>query len=326
VLSGSDLCPTLCSSALRPPISLGADRIVRLASEAAFSGIAIDASTPLPLLRKVALEALRAGVPVGLCAAPLPVEELPKGRRLPHLGAYEDPEERLAAVKLGRQTLAAAGELSIPVVTVDLGPVPLRIPEAPVRLYFARRELDEGEPGYRHLRRALDERKARAIAIFDACRAALEPLLESAGQRGTVLALAIATSPWQVPSPREAQLLLQEFAGAPLALQLSPARRAVLARLRLGGPAERWDELARSARVLEATDQVGLADDLLLGLGELELRIPAGAPLTLPGMITGPSESPFKEILRARRRLEEAFAARPRPDGERKGEVTSPGR
>jgi hypothetical protein len=326
VLSGSTLCPTLCSTALRPPVSLGPDRIVRLASEAGFTGIAVDASLPLPLLRVVAVEALRAGVPVGLCGAPLPAEELPKGRRLPYLGSFEDPEERLAAVKLGRRTLAAAGDLSIPVVALDLGPVALRIPEAPVRLHFARRELDEGEPGYRHLRRALDERKARAIAIFDACRAALEPLLESAGQRGTVLALSIATSPWQVPSPREAQLLLQEFAGAPLALQLSPARRAVLGRLRLGGPPERWDELARWARVLQASDQVGLADDLLLGSGELDLQIPAQAPPALPGIIVGPPESPFKEILRARRRLEEAFAARPRPAGEAAGDLTSPDR
>src|SRR5688500_4810853 len=95
----------LCSTNLRPPLSLGPDRMVRLASEAGLHGISADAALSLEVLRKLAPEALRAGVPVALAACPLAPEELAKGRRLPHLVALEDPEERAAAVKLGRSTL-----------------------------------------------------------------------------------------------------------------------------------------------------------------------------------------------------------------------------
>ena len=191
--------------------------------------------------------------------------------------------------------------------------MPLHVSEAELRLRFSRREMDEDERGGRVLKRALEERKARAGRVFDACRLALEPLLETAGRRGATLSLPVAASPWQVPSPREAQLLLREFQGAPLQLVLAPARRAVLKALAVGGPTERWDELGRQARVLVATDQVGLDADLLLGMGELEdgeLHWPKPAQGgELAVVISGPLDSSFKEVLRARRRVEALQAA-----------------
>lgn len=315
----------LCSSQLRPPLALGPDRILRLGSEGGFQGLSVDADVSLDLLRKLAPEALRVGVPVRISACPLPTEELSKGRRLPHLGCMDDPEERLAAIKLARTTVENAGELSIDTVLVELGPVPLSVPEGRLRQLFARRELGEEEPGGRLLRRVLDERKARGGRLFDACRASLEPLLESASLRGTVLVLSIAATPWQTPSPREAQALLREFAGAPLALSLSPARKAILERLRLSGPPERWPDLARASRVLRAEDGVGLDCDLLLGLGEVSLTVPPEAPADLLTVIGGPADSTFKEVLNARRRAEEALAARRQPDSA-DSSATSPGR
>jgi hypothetical protein len=297
----------LCSTRLRPPLSLGPDRIVRLASEAGFAGISGDAGCSLPLLRAVATEGLRSGLPVKLAPCPLPEAELGKGKRLPRLAALDDPEERLAAVALAEKTLETASDLDIRLLALDLGPAGLKTSEAHLRLRFARREMDQDEPGGRLLKRALEERRSRAGRIFDACRLALEPLLEAAARRGASLALPLAPTPWQLPSPREAHLLLREFTGAPLRLLACPAHRAVLRVLGLGGPAERWQDLEAHSEVVLATDQVGLDSDLLLGEGELDdddLRLPKLAEGTPTIVVSGPVDANFKEVRRARLRLE----------------------
>jgi hypothetical protein len=99
-------------------------------------------------------------------------------------------------------------------------------------------------------------------------------------------------------------VLLQEFAGAPLAITLAPARRAVLETLGLAGPADRWVALEQHARAVIATDVVGLEHDLPLGAGEL----PAAPPSLLgtgAQVVAGRADSTFREISRARRRCEE---------------------
>jgi hypothetical protein len=297
----------VCSTRLRPPLSLGPDRIVRLATEAGFAGIAVDIGCSLPLLRTVATEALRSGMPVQLAGCPLPEAELGKGKRLPRLAALDDPEERLAAVALAKKTLETATDLDVRLLALDLGPAGLKTSEAQLRLRFARREMDADEPGGRLLKRALEERRSRAGRIFDACRLALEPLLEAAGRRGATLALPLAPTPWQLPSPREAQLLLTEFTGAPLRLVACPAHRVVLRLLELGGPSERWPELESQGQVVLATDQVGLDCDLLLGEGELDdedLRLAKLAQGTPTVVVSGPVDAAFKDVRRARLRLE----------------------
>ncbi len=293
---------------LRPPEELGPDRIVRLASEAGFQAIALDASVTQSLLPVLASGSLRAGLPIGASLCPLADARLGRGKRLPHLSAH-DPEERLTAVQLATRTIEAGSSLGIPAFTLDLGPAALAPRESDLRLAFARRQMDEGEPGWDLLQAALEERRARGPRILDACRSALEPLLALAERGGVELALPVAATPWQIPSPREARSLIAEFSGARLGVALSPARWAVLETLRLPRAAERWSELARSARLILASDQVGLDSELLLGLGELELRPTGDWPAAVSYIVTGGAESTIREVQRARRRLEDLASA-----------------
>jgi hypothetical protein len=299
----------LVHTRFRPPAALGPDRIVRLASEVGAQGLCADESVPQDLLKGVATEGLRAGLAVTVAACPLSETTLATGRRLPHLASFEDPDERRAAVKRSTASLAFCQQLGIPLFTVDLGPVPLKSAEAPFRLGYARREMSTDEPGGKALRRALEERRARGQPLYDATRASLEPLLSEAERRGATLLLRLAVGPWQLPTPREAQLLLREFAGAPLRLVYAPARRAALAEIGLTGPQpiseSRWAELASATGLIELTDRVGLDTALTLGTGELDFALPPEIPADAGWMIAGPMDASFREVLRARRRAEE---------------------
>jgi hypothetical protein len=306
--------PILLHTRFRPPNALGPDRIIRLASEVGAEGLAADESVPQDRLKAVATEGLRAGLAVTVAACPLAETELPKGKRLPHLNAFEDPEERRAAVKRSSASLAFCQQLGIPRFTVDLGPVPLRSPEAPFRLGYARREMSVDEPGGKALRRALEERRARSQPLYDATRASLEPLLAEAERRGSTLLLRLAAGPWELPTPREAHLLLHEFAGAPLGLVYTPSRRAVLTEIGLSGPVpvaeSRWADLAAATGLIELTDRVGLETGLTLGTGELRIDLPAQIPAHAAWMVAGPMDASFREILRARRQVDELRSLR----------------
>jgi hypothetical protein len=306
--------PLLVHSRFRSPTALGPDRIVRLASEAGAEGLATDESVPQDLLKAVATEALRSGLAVQVAACPLAETTLPKGKRLPHLAAFEDPDERRAAVKRSSASLAFCQQLGIPRFTVDLGPVPLKSAEAPFRLGYARREMSVEEPGGKALRRALEERRARGQPLYDATRASLEPLLGEAERRGVTLLLRLAAGPWQLPTPREAQLLLREFAGAPLKLVYAPARRAALLEIGLGGAQPvseaRWAQLAAATGLIELSDRVGMDTGLTLGTGELEVVLPPEIPVEAAWLVTGPMDASFREVLRARRRADELRGAR----------------
>ncbi len=264
----------------------------------------MDASATLSMLALLARHALRAGLSIASLLCPLPEVVLARGKRLPHLSAV-DVQERLSAVKLAVQAVEAGGSLGVPVFNVDLGTVALEAREPDLRLAFARRQMERGQIGWELLRTALDERRARGATLLDACRAALEPLLAVAERAGAQLALPVAATPWQVPSPREAQILLQEFAGAPLGIALAPGRWAVLEALRLPRAAERWQELARAARLLWVSDCVGLDADFLWGLGELDPERARHWPAKVPTVVTGLPDSTIKEVQRARRRLQE---------------------
>jgi sugar phosphate isomerase/epimerase len=302
--------PTLAiSTSFRPPAELGPDRIVRLASEAGFEGIAAGKDMTLELLKLVAGEALRAGLRMSLAVCPLPMAGLAKNKRLPWLASNGDPDERRAAVKAGIETLAFGQQLGITNFVVDLGQVALRTQKTGLELGYARREMAGDEPGGRFRRRALEERNARGLAILDSCRLGLEPLLADAERRGATLALQLATSPWQVPTPREAHHLLRDLAGGPLSLVYSPARREVLADLGLAGPAERWGDLIGAATVVEFADRVGLRTDLCLGTGELPPGLPAGMVRAQAGVVRGPIDSTFREVLRAAKRARDELIA-----------------
>jgi hypothetical protein len=290
---------------LRPPSSLGPDRIVRLAAEAGFGGLAVDGTTTMAQLPALATEALRSALPLALAVTPLPAEALPGGKRLPHLAAPGDPEQQLAAAKLCLGTIERAGPLGVRLFLLDFGKADLRAREKDLRLHFARAEMDEGERGRRLLAAALEERKALSERLLDSARLALERLLPAVEREGGTLLLPIASTPWDLPSGREALTLVQEFTGGPLAVALAPGRRAVLERLGLAGPAERWQQLEKAARAIVVTDAVGLEHDLVLGLGELG-RAPPSLLGGVPQVIAGRSDATIREISGARRRCEEA--------------------
>ena len=299
---------------LRPPEDLGPDRIVRLAGEAGYEALAVDGSASLPMLGLLAQHGLRAGLSIATLVCPLTEAPLGRGKRLPHLSAT-DVQERLSAVKLTVQALEAGSALGVPVFTLDLGTVALEAREADLRLAFARREMERGQTGWEVLRAALDERKACAAVLLDACRAALEPLLAVVERGGSQLTLAVAATPWQVPSPREAQQLLQEFAGAPLGVALHPGRWAILEALRLPRAAERWEDLAAAARVTWISDCVGLETDLLWGLGDVDPERARHWPAGVPTVVSGRADSTFKEVQRARRQLENHLRQPPSNQG-----------
>ena len=218
---------------------------------------------------------------------------------------------------LAKKTLEAASDLDIRLLALDLGPAGLKTSEAQLRLRFARREMDEDEPGGRLLKRALEERRSRAGRIFDACRLALEPLLEAAARAGRRPGPAAGPHPLAAAQP----------AGGPAAAAGVHRRSAAAAGLsRPPGGAARAGAgrpgraLARSSRrtagCVLATDQVGLDSDLLLGEGELDdddLRLPKLAEGTPTIVVSGPVDASFKEVRRARLRLEALPAPPPEP-------------
>ena len=165
---------------------------------------------------------------------------------------------------------------------------------------FARREMDDGEPGERALAAAVAERRARADELADACRWALERLVRAAERAGMTLALPVAVTPWQLPSPREAGLLVGAFAGAPVGLVWDPGRLSVLAALGLAISDERLRALASGAVLAIENDAVGVETGYLPGLGERDARVAAlAAGPTVPHIITGRPDTTDAEILAA---------------------------
>src|SRR5262249_33370399 len=143
---------------------------------------------------------------------------------------------------------------------------------------FARRALDEDETGGEVLAAALEERRARGQAIVDACRWSLEALVRAAERRGGTLLLPAGATPWEAPSPREAGVLLDLFAEAPLRGMWDPGRLSVLCALGLSISDDRLRLLAERAGVTVDNDAVGLGAGYLPGLGERDPRVAAISP------------------------------------------------
>jgi hypothetical protein len=185
---------------------------------------------------------------------------------------------------------------------LDFGEVTLSVRPGELARAFARREMDDGEPGERALAAALAERRARAEALGDACRWSLERLVRAAERAGMTLALPIAATPWQLPSPREAGLLVDAFAGAPLGLVWDPGRLSVLAALGLAISDDRLRALASGAVLAIENDAVGIEAGYLPGLGERDPRVAAlAAGETVPHIVTGRPDATDIEIAAALR-------------------------
>lgn len=285
----------LCDSALRPPDTLGPTPLVRLAVEIGSAALALGEGISLANLGTVAAEALTGRVALGCVAIPRPAGALATNRRIPHLVATADRQERTAAQALARQTLEAAGDLGVQQAAVDFGGVPLTVPEAIVARFFARRELGPGEPGASALGAALTERRAKSPAVLDACRSALDGLLRVTERLGGRLAILVASSPWQAPSPREALTLLAEFQGGPLAVVASPARLARL--LSLGGGVDQYrTALYEAASLIWATDICGLQGALLPGTAEVDYKEIGRCPASTPIVLSGPPDASVAEV------------------------------
>jgi hypothetical protein len=103
-----------------------------------------------------------------------------------------------------------------------------------------------------------------------------------------------------VPSPREARLLADAFAGAPVGLAWDPGRLSVLAALGLAIGDDRLRALAETAVLALEHDAVGIEAGYLPGLGERDARVAAlSAPATVPHIVTGRPDSTDSEVTAA---------------------------
>jgi hypothetical protein len=273
--------------------------MLRLALDAGAEGIHLASGCDLGLVAPLAALALRLGAPVFSLGLPLPERPLPAGRRLPRLSAHAR-DERQAAIALALRGLEAAAPTGARFALLDFGEVVLAARAGELARAFARREMDEDGPGGRLLAAAVAERRARADELADACRWALERLARAAERAGLKLALPVAATPWQVPSPREARQLADAFAGAPLGLVWDPGRLSVLAALGLAISDERLGALAEAAVLAIESDAVGMEAGYLPGLGEREGRVAALTPgATVPHIVTGPPEATDAEVAAA---------------------------
>ena len=291
----------LCGSSLRPPAERGVDPIVRLCSEAGFAGIGIGRGCVLPQASELLAAALRAGLSPGVLAAPLGERALGPGKRLPRLGA-EAPDERAAAIALGRRCLELAGGVGMTVVALDFGPVALAAPLAAAARLFARRELGEQDDDADDvddgpLGPALRERRGRGRALSDACRWSLEGLSPDAERRGITLALELGPTPWTVPSPREALELLALFGGAAIGVAFDPGKLMAMRALRLPLSDGRIGALRAAAALVIENDAVGVDVGYLPGLGErdADLTKREGFAAKLPVVVVGPADTTDEE-------------------------------
>jgi hypothetical protein len=251
------------------------------------------------MLPSLIADALRVGVPVSAVRTPLAEGPVIEGKRLPHLAALGDREERISARNLAGRTMETAHNLGIRLFPITFGRVSLTTKEPLIRAHFARRELDEDEPGHRALGEALAERRSQSPALLDACRSSLERLVKVAERLDVRLAILMAANPWQVPSPRETLDLLDEFRGAPIGVVWSPARLAVLTGLGLDISDERRTSLRGRAFLIDASDRCGLEYPLLPKLGELPLDDLATTS-EVPTVLSGRPDSREDEVTAAR--------------------------
>jgi len=183
---------------------------------------------------------------------------------------------------------------------LDLGGVALAADRKAFRRAFSRREVESDGEGAQILAAARGERQARARETLDACQYALERLLREAERRAITLLLVPAATPWQTPSPREIELLVDQLAGGPLGYAWDPARLSVLCSLGLPLADDRLKRLADGAALAIENDAVGLETGYLPGLGEQDPRVaPLAAPAKAPRIVTGRPDSTPAEVAAA---------------------------
>jgi len=283
--------------------------IATMAAEAGVHGGFMGAPWPQGALASAAVALSEQGLPLCGTQIPLPPEPLVAGKRLPHWGSLDDAEERICAVNFADQTLALARDFGCTWAYLDAFSIKLK---APVQLFvqsFAENRWDRDRSSKVAARplleAALKERTQYDERLCDAARFTLERLARVADNRGVMVAVGHGIGPWQFPSPREVDLLLEEFRGASLVKAHLPARLDVLQTLGLLTE-ERRATLALAPFVM-ATDALGLRDDLAPGLGPRPL---AGALKSSNGkkpevvVVSGRSDTTTAELQAAVRLIE----------------------
>jgi hypothetical protein len=278
-----------------------------MAADAGFDGIAIGADCGRGDVAPLCAASLAVGLAVPVMSGGLPEGPLGPGRRVPYLASLDDSDERRAAVALFTSALDLAAPFGVRTLTVHLGELSLAADSTEVAYRFARRQLEEDEPGARVWAAAVGERRAVSPLVLDACRYALDRIVPRAERRDVKVALEVAGGPWSSPSPREALYLLDEYRDGPLGLVWDEARMQMLATLGLAPPQDRRAALAAGAIVWCANDAVGIEIGYLPGLGdppapnhgELEPVRADGVPV----VVTGRPESTAAEVAAARARV-----------------------
>ncbi|MDX2021620.1 MAG: hypothetical protein SF187_15360 [Deltaproteobacteria bacterium] len=263
----------LASSRVRPYGERGAADVADWAAKAQAYGGFVALPWPQTGLEQAAVALAAQGLPLVGVQLPLPPEPLPSGRRVPHWASLDDAEERLAAINMANETLARAQTFGCTWAFLDAFSIKLKAPSKLFAQSYGERRWDRDRSSKVAARplleAALVERKEHDQRLCDAARHSLERLANVAEARGVRVAVGHGIGPWQFPSPREVDLLLEEFRGGPLVKAHVPARLDVLETIGLL-TADRRTALALAPFVL-ASDAVGLRDDLAPGLGPTPL-------------------------------------------------------
>ena len=287
---------------LRPPRGGTDDRLLRLAADAGAAGIHLAAGCDFSIVPVLTAAAARLGLEARSIALPLPEQPLAKGRRMPRLAAPAE-DERDAAIALAVAGLEMGAASGARFALLDFGAVPLAEREVDLARAFARGELAPDEVGRRRpCRSGRGDRRAPRARGGSPGRLRLRARSPGARRRAAsaTLVLPVAATPWQAPSPREAGLLLDTFAGAPVGVVWDPGRLSVLAALGLAISDERLAALAAAAALVLENDAVGMQAGYLPGLGERDPRVAALRPPDgAARVITGPPDATDAEVTAA---------------------------
>jgi hypothetical protein len=234
-----------------------------------------------------------------------------EGKRQPYLAAPDDPEERLAAVKLSLKNLDALASLGGTCLALELGWLPLLLEESDLNKSYERDELsDEFEPIAIRFKKVQEDRKSVAARWRDGARYSLDRLTRQAEAKGITLALRFGRSIWQYPSPREAALLCADMTGSPTRIAFDSGAWWRLQMLGLTAGNERRKQLLDLSALVLAHDGCGLNGELAAGLGTAPFDWLADVPLAAKVVIDGQSDTTPAEIASAARLIEAGLKRR----------------
>ncbi|MDZ4697777.1 MAG: hypothetical protein SGI86_21760 [Deltaproteobacteria bacterium] len=238
-----------------------------------------------------------------------------EGKRQPYLAAPDDPEERLAAVKICLKNLDALASLGGTCLALELGRLPLLLEESDLHKSYERGELfDEFEPIALRFRKVQEDRKSVAARWRDGARFSLDRLVRQAEAKGITLALRIGGSLWQYPSPREAALICADMTGSSTRIAFDSGAWWRLQMLGLTAGNDRRTQLLGLSALALVHDGCGLNGDLAAGLGDAPFDWLAEAPLSANVVLDGQSDTTPTEIASAARLIESGLKRRSEPE------------